>query len=261
MKRCPIIAMMLLAAAIAGCGQADQRSASDQCLPEGYVFYLDGAGGGGLLNWSAGVREGLREAGYNGFGEMFSWETGLGPVADQIASVDYKRLKARDLVHRFDQHRQACDSDPMHIITLSAGSAIAVYALEEMPDGQFVDNVVMLAPSINADYDLSRALRHIRGRLYVFTSTGDAVLGSLVPLVGTADDVRGGQAAGLEGFRIPSGASPEARRLYAEKVQAVPWRQEFGDSGNFGGHLDSVNAVFIRDHVARLVMDSLPPSP
>jgi len=40
----------------------------------------------------------------------------------------------------------------------------------------------------------------------------------------------------------------------------VPWRPEFGDSGNFGGHLDSVSAPFIRDHVARLIMGGPPPA-
>jgi hypothetical protein len=252
--------MIVLAAAVAGCALSDPRPDVEQCLPEGYVFYIDGAGGGGLFNWSGGVRQGLRDAGYNGFGEMFTWQTGLGPIADQIASVDYKRLKARDLVRLIEGHRRVCAEDPIHIISLSAGSAIAVYALEQMPDDQYVDNVVMLGASISADHDLGPALRHVRGRLYVFTSSTDAVLGALVPLVGTADDVSGGQAAGLEGFHVPPGASAETRRLYAEKVQAVPWRPEFGDSGNFGGHLDSVSAPFIRDHVARLIMGGPPPA-
>jgi hypothetical protein len=69
-----------------------------RCIPAGYVYYLDGAGGGSAIqNWSGGVRKGLLAAGYNVFGEMFGWETGLGPLVDQQAGVDYKRSKAKEL--------------------------------------------------------------------------------------------------------------------------------------------------------------------
>ena len=255
---------LLLAAALAaiataaGCGLADPRSGPEQCLPGGYVYYLDGAGGGGLVNWSWGVRQGLQEAGYNAFGEMFSWQTGLGPLADQVASADYKRIKARELVREIAAHRQACPEDSVHLIALSAGTAVAVYALEEMPEGAMVDNVALLGASISAGHDLTRALRHVHGHVYVFTSSEDPVLGGLVPVFGTADDDPGGEAAGLGGFILPRSATAETRRLYAEKVRTIAWRPEFEESGNFGSHLGTVSPEFIRYHVAPLIMGGPP---
>jgi pimeloyl-ACP methyl ester carboxylesterase len=228
------------------------------------VYYIDGAGGGSAIaNWSGGVRKGLQEAGYNAFGEMFPWETGFGVLIDQAADVGYKRSRAKELVARIREHRKQCPDDPVHFIALSAGTAIAVYALEAMPDDAPADNVVLLGASISADHDLTQALRHLRGRLFIFTSPGDAVLGFFVPLTGTADrEVGGSGPAGLYGFIVPPNASEETRRLYAEKVVTIPWTPQFEVDGNYGGHLDNVNPEFIRDHVAPLVMEGrLPVSP
>ena len=246
----------------AGCIQVD-RAALERCLLQGYIYYLDGAGGGSaLLNWSGGVKKGFEDAGYNVFGEMFSWETGLGALADQAAGVDYKRTKARELVRRIREHRQDCPYDPIHLIALSAGTAVAVYALEALPDDEPVESVVLLGASVSSDHDLTQALRHVRNRLFIFTSRTDTVLSFLVPLTGTADREFGGAGpAGLEGFILPKDASEETRRLYAEKVVTIAWTPEFEKAGNYGGHLDNVSAVFIRDHVAPLVMEGRLPTP
>ncbi|WP_075090117.1 hypothetical protein [Verrucomicrobium spinosum] len=66
-----------------------------QRLTRGCIFYMDGAGGGtDKSNYAAGVVAGMLDAGYNGAGELVTWETGKGLIADQDASVEYKRAKA-----------------------------------------------------------------------------------------------------------------------------------------------------------------------
>jgi len=260
-------AVMLALPLAMGCVGADRPDES-RCLLQGYVYYLDGAGGGGaILNWSGGVKKGLEDAGYDVFGEMFGWETGLGALADQDAGVDYKQAKGKELVRRIQEHRLDCPNDPVHLIALSAGTAVAVYALEALPDDGPVDNVVLLGASVSADHDLTQALRHVRKHLFIFTSRADTVLSFLVPLVGTADRAPGGSGpAGLEGFILPKDASEETRRLYAEKVVTKAWTPEFEKAGNYGGHLDNVSTAFIRDHVAPLITEgkvpaSPPPAP
>jgi pimeloyl-ACP methyl ester carboxylesterase len=252
------LAVMLLMAG-AGC-TLFVDPANQTCLPEGYVYYLDGAGGGALVNWSGGVRQGLREAGYNAFGEMFTWETGLGPLADQETSAEYKQGKGRDLARQIVEHSKTCPADPVHLIALSAGTAVAAYTLEALPDNNPVENVVLLGASVSSNHDLTQALRHIRGKLFIVTSSEDAVLKFLVPLTGTADRETGEAGpAGLYGFIIPTGASAETRRLYAEKVITVPWTAAFERVGNYGGHLDNVNPEFVRDYVAPMVMQGRVP--
>ncbi len=103
-------------------------------MTRGYVYYLDGAGGGGALkNYSGGVRKGLVDAGYDGSGEMFRWQTDLGVGADQVASESYKRSKARKLAKQIQEYKQEHPNAPVTLMGLSAGTAIAVFALEKLP--------------------------------------------------------------------------------------------------------------------------------
>lgn len=248
--------MLILTAAFCGSNGCSQTMPDRaERLTRGYVYYLDGAGGGATLsNWAGGVRDGLLAAGYNGAGEMFTWNTGGGVVADQDATVEYKRRKAGELAAQIDRYTKDHPSAPVTLMGLSAGTAVAVFTLEAMPAGCQVDNVVLLGASIGADYDLSRALRHVRNKVYVFTSEKDGVLAFLVPMAGTADRTLS-PAAGLRGFQVPPGATTETRALYA-KVAHIGWRPEFARAGDFGGHTDTVKAPFVKQYIAPLIMAS-----
>lgn len=242
-----------------GCAQPlHQLPDRAERMPRGYLYYLDGAGGGVAdRNWAAGVRDGLLAAGYKAAGEMFSWELGLGMIADQNANVEYKRSKAAALAKRIEQYKEQYPTAPVSIIGFSAGAAAAVFTLEALPEGCQVENVVLLGASIGTDYDLTQALRHVRNRVFLYTSTKDMMLGFLVPLAGTADR-RKVPAAGVNGFALPANASDETRRLYAEKVVTIAWTKELESDGHYGKHFDNVNMTFIRDHVAPLIMDGGP---
>jgi len=236
---------------LGGCSQisADRQERERR----GYVFYCDGSGGGGLIrNYSSGIRQGLLDAGYAGSGEMFNWHTGLGVTADHTSSEEYKRGKARQLADRIAEYARKQPGAPITLMGLSAGTAVAVFALEALPRDVLVANVVLLSPSIGADYDLTTALRQVTGRMYVFTSTKDAVLTYLVRSVGTADR-REGEPAGIYGFRRPLRASQDTSAQYA-KVVHIQWRQEFARYGDLGGHTDVVKAPFVQNFVAPLVM-------
>ncbi len=247
-----VAALMCLFGFAAGCAApGPDREARAQ---RGYVFYLDGAGGGGITNWSAGVRNGLRDGGYAGAGEMFPWETGLGLLADQTATNDFKRGKARKLADEIVAYRNQHPGAPVHLIGLSAGTVISVFALESLPPGVQVNNVILLSGSLSADYDLTAALQHVRGKMYVSTSARDVVLGALLPVVGTADRGADTNATiGVEGPQLPVSASAQSRQLYASKLEIIPWKSEFARYGNSGGHTDSVAAPFVARYIAPLV--------
>lgn len=184
----------------------------------GQVYYLDGAGGGGMTGgWGPGVRKGLEAAGYQGGFDNFPWQTKMGVVTDQVASAKFKRARAVDLSKRIREIVHQSPDRPVNLIGLSAGTAVAVFALEALPENCLVDDVVLLGSSLSSQHDLTSALKHVDNRMYVFTSNKDTVLRFLVPISGTADRQRkAGPAAGVGGFRLPPGASPETRRLYAK---------------------------------------------
>lgn len=219
----------------------------------GYLYYFDGAGGGTAnKDWSEGVKDGLLAGGYPGAGEMFTWETGNGLIADQNASVKFKRSKARKAARRIRQHVKANPGLPLHMLGFSAGTAVAVFALEALPETVQVDEVVLLGTSISQNYDLTKALKRVKGHVYVYTSTRDRMLGFLMPFTGTADRKFADPGAGITGFVLPAGATAETRKLYAEKIITIPWTAKLEKHGNYGHHFDNLNMKFIRDNVAPL---------
>ncbi len=245
-------AAVLAAVLLAGCSAAQQhRHELDQF---GFVFYADGAGGGSILtDWGRGVAQGLKQAGYPGDFRSFHWHTGLGVAADQSASVEYKRQQAEKLAGEISAYAAEHPGRPVHLVALSAGTAVAVFALEALPERYPVERVVLLGSSLSSHYDVSNALRRVRDRLYVFTSDKDAVLGGLVPLAGTADrQFCGACAAGLRGFHLSARADAATRALYT-RIENIAWRPEFASSENYGGHTDAVNPAFVRTYVAPLL--------
>ena len=126
--------------------------------------------------------------------------------------------------------REYQDTNPdeaVNLIGLSAGTAVAVFAIEELREDHSIENAILLGSSLNADYDLTEALKRIRNRMYVFTSSRDTALRFLMPMTGTADrKIIKAKAAGVTGFRLPPRADAATRRLYARVVN-IAWVPEF----------------------------------
>ena len=231
------------------------RSDHKERLTQGCVFYFDGAGGGTKKsNYAAGVVEGMLEAGYRGAGEMVSWETGKGLIKDQDASLAYKRAQAEAGAASIRNYQKAYPSAPVNLLGFSAGTAEAIFSLEVLPETAPVGQVVLLGTSISRDYDLTRALKRVKNKLYIFTSTHDRMVGTMMKFSGTADRKFHDPGAGIKGFVLPAGASAATRQLYAEKIVTIPYSDEFRKDGDKGHHFDNVKKEFIRDHVAPLLM-------
>ena len=131
---------------------------------------------------------------------------------------------------------------------------MAVFALEVLPADVQVDTVVMLSGSLSADYDLTRALEHVHGVMFVFTSHHDDMLQYMMRLTGTADRRPFSEGSiGVEGCQLPPDSTPRTRHQYA-KIVTVPWTEEFSRLGDTGGHFYAVGARFIQNIVAPLLL-------
>ncbi|MGI9241631.1 MAG: hypothetical protein ACR2RV_12590 [Verrucomicrobiales bacterium] len=224
-------------------------------MEKGYLVYLDGAGGGTAdNNWADGVKEGLLQAGYAGAGEMYSWETGEGLKTDQEASLEYKRSKALGAARHIEKYVADYPGKPIEVLGFSAGTAIGIFALEKLAPETKVDNLVLLGASISNNYDLTEALKHVRGKLYIFTTTHDKMVGFFMKFTGTTDRKHDVDGADLHGFVLPPNANDETRKLYADKIVTIPWKEEMKKSGDRGRHFDNIKMEFIRDYVAPLLM-------
>jgi hypothetical protein len=214
------------------------------------TYYLDGAGNYGFGKET--VPLGLMDGGYNGKIEHFIWTSYLGPLTDQIVSP-VNRMRAQQLANKIRDYIDGHPRATVNIIGLSAGSGIAIFALERLPMKYRVDNVIMLSSSLSARYDLSRALRRVRGGIYFFWSPNDPILGSLVPIVGTVDGEHTSQVAGAVGAKLPPAVSREERQLYT-KVHNVRWyTNEIGGPFKLQ-HAGTTDRTFVHDMVAPIIV-------
>jgi pimeloyl-ACP methyl ester carboxylesterase len=192
---------------------------------------------------------GIQQGGYQGEATIVDWTSGtLGIPA--LYAEKHNTAEAQKLADRLTQVRK---DNPRGRIVLSAhsgGNGIAVWALERLPDGVRVDDVLLLAPALSPDYDLSKALRHVNGHVYAFTSPYDLfILGAGTLLFRTMDG-KHADSAGRVGFVTPEGADAAQ---YGKLVQQ-PYQAEWMKYGNIGDHIGVMSRRFVATVIAPLVV-------
>lgn len=218
---------------------------------KGITYYLGGAGPvGNVGSWD--VPRALSEAGYEGFLAVHTWQ-GMTHAGDQI-NLARNRSKAAELAAEIKSYRRRYHNQKINIIALSAGTGIATFALEYLPEGVEVDHVIFLGCSLSSTYDLTRALRRVRTGLYCLYSFRDPILKNVVWYTGTVDRSSADEGiAGMEGFRLPHHKGPDTERQY-RKVINVSHRPEFSESGYTGLHTDSTTLEFVREFLAPVIL-------
>jgi pimeloyl-ACP methyl ester carboxylesterase len=207
----------------------------------GITFYCPGAGNFDFGD--LGVRQGLEAAGYQGQVASVLWTVSFNPAIDQ--RLGNARLGAARLARAIEQYCDEFPDRPVNLIGLSAGTGVAIWALEDLKPGCSVENVVLLGSSLWNRYDVSKALRRVNGRVYNYYSSKDFVLAGPMKLVGTIDGVFGEDAAGAVGLR-PAGGS--------ERIVNIRWEPAFERYGNFGNHTDGVRAPFVEAYIAKHII-------
>jgi len=201
------------------------------------VVFLDGAG-----HFGAGyaVRTGLERAGYIGAFETFSWTSMLGPGADHLV-VARSKGKAHQLAERLEDARSESPTGKIYVMGLSAGTALVLAALDDLPKNVSVDGVVLFSSSVSSERNLGPALRHIQGRLYATCSPHDGILSGLA----INADGGPGEPAGVKGFKAPAKATRDDLGQYT-KVVNIPWQPSFVGFGWHGGHVEATTSGFVQ---------------
>jgi pimeloyl-ACP methyl ester carboxylesterase len=236
---------------LSGCATVRHEAYTPVVCPcdRGLVFVADGAGG---FECTSAIMEDVVAEDHLPLGvEMVDWSHGFGRFfADQM-DYDHARAEGRCLAERIRARRLACPTGPIYLIGHSAGSGVVLAAAECLPPDS-IDDIVLLAPSVSADYDLRPALRASRRGIDVFYSGRDwAYLGAGVSIVGTADR-EWSAAAGRVGFR-PVGRCPEDTALYCARLRQHAWDRSVRWTGNHGGHHDCYQPCFLRAYVMPLL--------
>lgn len=240
-----------------GCTWMSYLGTTDEGREFGKTYFVGGAGPVGNVIGTFDVPEGLRRGGYRGAIETFGWQSVMGGTLRDQTDRERNLHQARRLARRIQAYMDAYPGRPVNLIGLSAGTGVVTWALESLPDEYNVQTVVLLASSLSRGYDLSNALRHVTGYVYVFTSTEDAVLRYMLPVAGSVDREFGmSEAAGLYGFILPRGGDEEIYRLYRAHVRHRPHKRKYALYGYEGGHTDCTSPRFIQHVITPLLTTS-----
>lgn len=253
-----VVSHLMLAFLLAGCaGQGAPPTVKSSAAappavppppPREHLIHLPGIAGEQHLDRSF-VR-GIRDGGYAGEIEIFDWpgaESGLRALVTRQRNGQ----QADKLAARIQELLAENPSTRIRLVAHSGGTGIAAWALERLPDGVNVEQVVFIAPALSQRYDLSGALRHVRGKLLAFVSENDViVLGAGTRLFGTIDGLKE-EASGLRGFKRPDGADEAA---YAKLVE-VPYTADWMAFDNIGDHIGAMGRTFARHVISAVLQD------
>jgi pimeloyl-ACP methyl ester carboxylesterase len=221
----------------------------------GLLLVADGCGGIELCE--LGVRQVMGEQGGLTRVRLVHWGHGFGHWYADLTDVANHEAQSRWVAEQVRDWIEREPSKPVFLVGKSGGTWIMVKALESLPSGS-VEAVVLLAPAISPDYDLSKALRAVGREMVSFWSPLDVVvLGLGTWLFKTADRVRS-FSAGLVGFRPPEELDDEGRLLYATKLRQVRWRAEMARTWYLGGHVGPDSPPFLRKYVVPLLAGPSP---
>jgi hypothetical protein len=198
---------------------------------------------------------GLRGGGVQANFVIYDW-TENDPGIHALQSYDRNRAEAQAVADLILAHHAADPDSPIYLTAHSGGTAIAIWALEDLPPQIKIPTLLLMAPAISPQYDLSKALHHVEGNTYVFTSTLDTVvLSTGTSMFGTMDGIHTA-AAGFGGFVQPAGADPE---MYRKLIQH-PYDHEWIKYGDYGDHIGAMSRRFAQAILSPLIVAADPPA-
>jgi pimeloyl-ACP methyl ester carboxylesterase len=214
----------------------------------GVIFCVDGAGDFDAT--TAALRSEIAEQGLPLRVNRVAWSHGWCRVLADEMDYAHARAAGQRLAQQIVAYRRCHPDVPIYLVAHSAGSAVALSALEVVPPGM-VEDLVLLAPSVSADYDLRLALRNVRCGIDLFYSNRDwFFLGIGIAMFGTADR-RWSPASGRVGFHT-IGTTVEDLALYG-KLRQHPWELGLTWTGNLGGHYGTYREpTYLRTYVMPL---------
>ena len=235
MARLSLIIGILILIAPLGCAPTFGPQAQN-----GITFYCPGAGNFDFGD--VGIRQGLEAAGYQGQVASVMWTVSFNPAIDQ--RLGNARLGAVRLARAIEKYINKYPVQEVNVIGLSAGTGVAVWALEDLKPKYRVDNVVLLSSSLWYRYDVSKAMSRVKGQFVNYYSPRDPVLAGPMKIFGTIDGRFGEDGAGAVGFRTPG-------------VKNIRWQPEFAQYGYYGGHTDSTSAGFVKSYLSKHIIHGI----
>ena len=238
-----VCAVAVVATVAMGC-EPRQITISDRFTEKGLVIVLPGIDGRTPHNEA--ICRTVVDEGVEAAVELYDWTTPLDLLGNQT-NYHRNRRVSRKLASRIVRYREDHPNGRVVLIGHSAGTGIAVWAAEALPDGMQIDRIVMLASSLSPTYDLSKVLGHLRNGIVSFYSARDIeLLGAGTTLFGTVDR-KNTEAAGKVGFQLALAGARGAG------VRQIAWQPRMSEMGYHGDHFSCCAEKFIGSWVLPLI--------
>lgn len=253
-----LLCIVLGLATVAVGGPATQPASADILLADVSVrgpLLLHLPGIGGYLGCDRRMLSGLRDGGVNANIVVYDW-TESDPGIHALQAYQRNQREAAKIADLIAAHAAADPDSPIYITAHSGGCGVAAWAMAKLPPDVKVQTVLFMAPALSPTFDLTAALRHVNGKMFVFSSPLDTVvLYTGTRLFGTMDGVRT-EAAGFCGFIMPRGADPV---MYRKLVSCV-YRSDWARYNDFGGHIGAMSRSFAAAVLAPLLRSGPAPT-
>lgn len=239
--------LLLLFVAVGCAAPATPPAATDPAAAgTTYVLHLPGvAGETSIDRWWL---DALHQGGIGTKLEVYDWTCNDRGI-DALHATARNHVQAQLIASRITRQVRRHPSTHVILTAVSGGTGVAVWALERLPRDVVIDQVVLVAPAFAPDYDLSAALRHVKGKAYAFTSPVDfIVLGFGTSVFGTIDG-KYTEAAGFVGVQRPAHADVTQYQKLIELRYTPSWIRW----GNLGDHTGAMSVAFAREYVAPLL--------
>ncbi|MCG3126330.1 MAG: hypothetical protein CHACPFDD_01163 [Phycisphaerae bacterium] len=246
------LSVLALLTPLLGCALPKHLTSAER-YERGLVIVLPGIEGHSPLTHSIAL--GLDEGHVEQAIEIFDWTVPVpGAYLFNLADLERNRLQGRKLADRIQRFRDEHPAKPVFVVGHSGGGGVATLAVAALPAGTRVDMLLLLAPALSPNYDLSAALRRTRYGIHNFYSPLDVGFLTVGTTVFGNIDREHGASAGALGFSPPATLSRSDQRQYDAKLRQTRWNIRLARTGATGGHLGWASSKFAREHLAPMIV-------
>ncbi len=235
-------ASILIAIAILTTGCVSNAPLEGQDL----LVIVPGCAGDGF--WYDALRDSVSENQPGRIVRTFKWGLPLPLYMMNLQDAGVHSAAEKSFARALEKWRERYPSGQLTLVGHSAGCGVILQSLRQMEKPIEVESVILLAPSLSPDYNLSPSLAHVKNCLHVFHSDRDTLwLGWRTSTFGTYDSIKT-PAAGKVGFNLTS-LDPA---LHSKVIQH-PYEDQWNDLGNDGGHFGLLARQFTLEKIEPLL--------
>jgi pimeloyl-ACP methyl ester carboxylesterase len=221
-------------------------------LENGLILVLPGIEGAGPLNWS--IARGIVDAGDGAAVRVIDWTTGFWPFfCFHLRAARRNRVCASRIATMIADYQDLYPGRPVYLVGHSGGAALAVWALEALPESRTITAAVLLGVALSPRYSLAAALGRTQCGIWNFFSPLDWIFLTIGTILFGTFDGRHVVSAGWRGFALPPELDAGDRALYQNRLHQRGYHPRMLGYFHPGGHLGWANRVFVSEVVAPLV--------